>query len=273
MQVRAPFAQDYDAGANDDEGQQGPDAHERSEIADGDSSAEEGDADSDNDGGDPRGAELGMDFTGPLPQETVVRHGVKDSRLAEEHDQHDGAESGECAGVDDVTAPHLAGLADGERDGSTDVETIIVHDAGEQAGDEDVKDCADDQRAENADRHIALRILGFLCRGRDSVEADVGEEDDAGGSYDSGPTEGQERMPVGLGDCGMFDRVEAGDTDEHEHGEKFYEDNASVEVGGFLDADHKDRGDTEDGEESDEIEDTFDMRERLPVNVRGVQYR
>ena len=35
---------------------------------------------------------------------------------------------------------------------------------------------------EDADRHVALRVLGFLRRGRHGVEADVGEEDDACGA-------------------------------------------------------------------------------------------
>ena len=31
--------------------------------------------------------------------------------------------------------------------------------------------------ADQPDRHVALRVLGFLGRGRDRVEADIGEED------------------------------------------------------------------------------------------------
>ena len=31
---------------------------------------------------------------------------------------------------------------------------------------------------DDADRHVALRVLGLLRVGRDRVEADVGEEDD-----------------------------------------------------------------------------------------------
>ena len=42
----------------------------------------------------------------------------------------------------------------------------------------DVEHRADDQRGEDADRHVALRLLGLLGVRRDRVEADVGEEDD-----------------------------------------------------------------------------------------------
>ena len=37
-----------------------------------------------------------------------------------------------------------------------------------------------DQRSEDADRHVAFRISRFLRGGRDSIEADIGEEDHAG---------------------------------------------------------------------------------------------
>jgi hypothetical protein len=35
---------------------------------------------------------------------------------------------------------------------------------------------ADDQRAENADRHVALRIDSLLRRGRNRIEANIGLE-------------------------------------------------------------------------------------------------
>ena len=43
----------------------------------------------------------------------------------------------------------------------------------------DVEDVQMTSAAEDADRHVALRILRFLRGGRHRVEADVGEEDDA----------------------------------------------------------------------------------------------
>ena len=61
------------------------------------------------------------------------------------------------------------------------------------ADDRDVEDRADDQRGDDADRHVALRVLGLLGVGRDRVEADVGEEDDRR------PGEHAERLPAGVG--------------------------------------------------------------------------
>ena len=67
-----------------------------------------------------------MNGADQLPQQAVVRHGVEDARLAEQHDQHDGAESGEGAGGDDVAAPHFASLTNGERNGRADVDLALM---------------------------------------------------------------------------------------------------------------------------------------------------
>ena len=68
--------------------------------------------------------------------------------------------------------------------------------------------------ADQADRHVALRVLGFLGRGRDRVEADIGEEDrrrradraDAGAEA-AEHAGGQERVEVG--GCRSRGRVSA----------------------------------------------------------------
>ena len=52
-----------------------------------------------------------------------------------------------------------------------------------------VEDGADDQRPEDADRHVALGVLGLLRRGRDGIEADVGEEDDPGAAQHAADAE------------------------------------------------------------------------------------
>ena len=39
-------------------------------------------------------------------------------------------------------------------------------------------------------RHVPLRVLGLLGRGRDDVEADVGEEDQRGAGEDPADAEG-----------------------------------------------------------------------------------
>ena len=75
--------------------------------------------------------------------------------------------------------------ADGDRIGH--VELGVVHHAGEHERHGDVEHGADRERAEDADRHVPLRILGLLRRGGHRVEADVGEEDHARAADDAVP--------------------------------------------------------------------------------------
>ena len=61
----------------------------------------------------------------------------------------------------------------------------------------DVEQRADRERAQDADGHVALRVLGLLRGGRDRVEADVGEEDDGRAADDAAPAEVAEVAGVG----------------------------------------------------------------------------
>ncbi len=105
-----------------------------------------------------------------------MRHRIKNARLTQEPDQNHrgqaendaelehGREPGQPDGID----------ADGNRIG--DVELVVGDDAGEHKAHGDIEHGADDERAQNADRHVALRIMRLLRRGRHGVEADIGEE-------------------------------------------------------------------------------------------------
>ena len=70
--------------------------------------------------------------------------------------------------------------------------------------DQHVEHRADGERAEDADRHVALGVVRLLRRGRDRVEADIGEEDDGGAAHDAapavlpGPRLGGMKAPSGL---------------------------------------------------------------------------
>ena len=52
-----------------------------------------------------------------------------------------------------------------------------------------VQDGDDRQRRQDADRHVALRVLGLLGRGGDDVEADEGEEHDGRAGDDAAEAE------------------------------------------------------------------------------------
>ena len=59
-------------------------------------------------------------------------------------------------------------------------------DCTDRAGsDQQIEHRADDQAADHADGHVALRIAGLFRRGRDGIEADVGEEDRSRGAGDA----------------------------------------------------------------------------------------
>src|SRR5580704_18719729 len=130
-----------------------------------------------------------MDGASPLPDEAIPRHGEENAALAQKHDEHDGAEAENGSNFDQETAPCDAGSIDADGDGISDVEGLVVDQSGKYDGDEDIEDGADDKRTENADGHVAPRILGFLgCSGY-GVETDVGEEDGGGARTDTAPAE------------------------------------------------------------------------------------
>ena len=84
-------------------------------------------------------------------------------------------------------ASACAGRVDADGDRIGDVELGVVDDAGEDEGDRDVEHGTDRERAENADRHVLLRILGLLRRRGHRVESDVREEDHARPADDAVP--------------------------------------------------------------------------------------
>ena len=87
--------------------------------------------------------------------------------------------------------------------------------ARQHEGNADVKNCGDDQRGDDADGNIALRILAFLRRGGNGVEANIGEENDGAARQHARPSVGIKRMPVG-----GVDELRAKD-DEQQYGADF----------------------------------------------------
>ena len=75
-------------------------------------------------------------------------------------------------------------------------ERRIRHEPREDRGDDDVDDRAEDERPDDADGHVAPRVLALLGARRDGVEADVGEEDDGRARPDPGEAVRRERVPV-----------------------------------------------------------------------------
>ena len=93
------------------------------------------------------------------------------------------------------------------------------HEAGEADGDGDVKDGADDERGDDADGQVALRVAALLGRGGDGIEANVGEEDDGAAGEHARPAVGHEGVPVaGVNEAdGREDEDQNGDQLERHH--------------------------------------------------------
>ena len=128
-----------------------------------------------------------MNLRRPFGQQAVPGHGEEDARLAQQHDQHHGCQAEDRADLHQQRAPAHARCVNAQRHWIGDIQQLVVHQAGQHGGDQDVEDGADHQRTEDADRHIPLRILGFLGRRGNSVEADVREKDGSCGLAESRP--------------------------------------------------------------------------------------
>ena len=129
----------------------------------------------------------GWIFGDDLGQQAVAGHRVEDPRLGQKHHQDDRAQAGDRPELDRARRATHVHRVDGHGDRVGNVELLVVHDAGHDEAGQAVEDRADRQRADDADRHVALGVLGLLGGGRDRVEADVGEEDQACPAEDAAP--------------------------------------------------------------------------------------
>ncbi len=123
-----------------------------------------------------------------------------------------------------------------------DVDRPPGHHAGEHDSHENVEDGASNQRGNDTDGQIALRVLGFLRGGGNGVEADVGKEICMPPLCQIPPTaHGREFGPAvtPVGGVHVFQAQE----DDEEHDADLDDHDGGVEVRTFLDADHQDRGD------------------------------
>ena len=202
----------------------------------------------DHDGRYVGGAESRVHHRGHRWQQPVARHGVEDPGLAQQQDQDDGAQPENDADVHDRRKPFDADGVDADRDGIGHIELVVGNDAGEHQGDRHVERRADHERTENADRHVALRVDGLLRRGRNRVEADIGEEHHGGAADDAAPAEPAQTQigrdecagrvgrshPVGGAEVPHADRDECDDDDELDG------DEDGVELRQFTDADQQD---------------------------------
>ena len=212
-----------------------------------------------------------MDLGQAFRQQAVARHHEEDAGLAEDHHQDDrrqGQEGGGAQGVADLgvtddaqdVGQRLVGAdqhfgvggqgAGGDEGGRARLNRftggaqnrLSPDGAGGAERDQQIEDRADGQRADQADGHVTLRILGFLGRRRNGVEPDIGEEDRGRGADDAHarilPEQavGCEGRQVGRLDDGQ------GDDDEDRQGDDLDRDQKRVDAGRLRRADHQQAG-------------------------------
>ena len=92
------------------------------------------------------------------------------------------------------------------------------------------------------------RVLGFLRRRRDGIEADVGKEDHRRAGHDARPCIGHERRPVG-----RLDVPDARDQEE-QHRDDLDRHHRGIEAGAFPDADDEQHHDQQDDDHRREVD-------------------
>jgi len=189
----------------------------------------------------------------PAIQEAVPRHGEPDARLSVLEDEKRAQHAHERADDDDGTpdgtgSELLEGVGDGSLGSGALAEDGILHHAEQDERHADVEDGADDERGDDSEGNVFLRILGFLGGGGDGVKADVGEENDCAAGEDAAESGGCEGNPVGF-----VDEAAADDEKERDGGD-LDGDHGVVDLGGFTHAADEQQTEDHDDEEGRKVE-------------------
>src|SRR5882757_1368085 len=75
-------------------------------------------------------------------------------------------------------------------------QSVPLHQSREHYNHCDIEQCTGNERGDDADGQVALRILTLLCSGGDGIESNVGEKDDRSASKDSRPAVRRKGMVV-----------------------------------------------------------------------------
>ncbi len=127
--------------------------------------------------------------------------------MTESIGQQHRAQTGQRTNLDQRRDERPTDAIDRERDGIGDAELAERHQPGQHRRDRHVQQRADRQRAENADRHVPMRIARLGGGGRHRLETEEGEEQQRGGPRDAFPANVN---PPSLG--GMYGCQLAGST-------------------------------------------------------------
>ena len=162
--LRPRVAQIDDGDADDREREQRADVREARELVEPHEARERGRDHADDQRVDPRRLELRMHAREHGRNQPVARHRVEDPRLAVEQHEHHRRQAADRADLHEHGEPRQSDLVDRLRDRRRVVQVRVRHDADQHAGRQDVEHGADDQRPQDADRHVAARVMRLGCR-------------------------------------------------------------------------------------------------------------
>ena len=140
----------------------------------------------------------GMHAAENFGKESVARHGEPDARLADLEDQQGRDHSHQRADEDDKThVPKVEFLERIDNWRGVVEERVPFDQASEDDDYADIEECANDERGDDAEREVALRVVTFFGGGGDGIKPDVREKNDRAAGQYAGPAIWRERMPVG----------------------------------------------------------------------------
>ena len=141
--------------------------------------------------------------------------------------------------------------------GSATSRLLVRHHAGHHECHQDIEDGADDQRAQDPDRHVLLRSSCLLRGGRDGVEADIGKEHHRRAAQDAAPAELAERAGVRRdeGDPVRSGHVDHADNDDDADDEQLERHHDVVDACRFPGAEHQQAGEQQNDQDGRQIKD------------------
>ena len=205
----------------------------------------------------------------------VAGHREKHARGRQhQHEEHRG-DAGDTGRRNDELRPRQARLLERIGDAGIDADLLVADHAGEHRHHGDVQHRADHERRNDTNRHIALRVLRFLCVSGHGVEPDVREEDDggAGDHADRLPSgvhltkqrvaeeaharhpERRKRRPVVRVD------EERADQNHEQDGGQLHADHGGVEARALLNALHQHNGHDRHDQHCRQVHDTAGLHE------------
>ena len=265
--IRIRPAEDQHADAHNREGGKRPDVRQVVDLVLVEDESPDGHRDASDDGRDVRRTVFRVDLRRPGREKAVAGHREEDPRLAVlEHEEHRGqrhhsTERDEPAGrrePSELERPR-------QRVGRS--ELLIRHEPRGHEPDDHVDERADGEAAEDADRHVPLRIPRFLGRGRDRVEADVREKHNRGALVNAPPAVRRERHKIRGVD------VHRADANEDRQDDQLHHDHDVVRAHALFHADVQQPRDQHHDRERGEVEEDRHARHARGGLEQGVDRR